>query len=135
MPVVIWYRYCGIHDPNCVVMCNTTRKWFCNGRGNTSGRSVNWLDSFQTPSSLPCLLVIYVYKCTFFLQSPIVPIVLASHTLQLLKCNTFFKMAHLCLIWLQPHNQSPGSCQVQRGNTSSGWSAWWFCAGVLQLRL
>lgn len=30
--------YCGIHDPACVVYCNTTKKWFCNGRGNTSGR-------------------------------------------------------------------------------------------------
>ncbi|CAK8678226.1 unnamed protein product [Clavelina lepadiformis] len=33
-------RYCGIHDPNCVVMCNSTRKWFCNGRGNTSGSHI-----------------------------------------------------------------------------------------------
>ena len=32
--------YCGIHDPAAVVMCNTTKKWFCNGRGNTSGRYV-----------------------------------------------------------------------------------------------
>lgn len=31
-------RYCGIHDPAAVVMCNQTKKWFCNGRGNTSGR-------------------------------------------------------------------------------------------------
>lgn len=30
--------YCGIHDPSAVVMCNATNKWFCNGRGNTSGR-------------------------------------------------------------------------------------------------
>jgi hypothetical protein len=30
--------YCGIHDPAAVVMCNQTKKWFCNGRGNTSGR-------------------------------------------------------------------------------------------------
>ncbi|CAF4098657.1 unnamed protein product, partial [Adineta steineri] len=29
--------YCGIHDPAAVVMCNQTKKWFCNGRGNTSG--------------------------------------------------------------------------------------------------
>lgn len=35
-----FYSYCGIHDPNCVVMCNSTKKWFCNGRGNTSGRYV-----------------------------------------------------------------------------------------------
>ncbi|CAG0889384.1 unnamed protein product [Cyprideis torosa] len=33
-------RYCGIHDPNCVVMCNVCRKWFCNGRGNTSGSHI-----------------------------------------------------------------------------------------------
>ena len=32
--------YCGIHDPAAVVMCNATNKWFCNGRGNTSGRYV-----------------------------------------------------------------------------------------------
>ena len=31
-------RYCGIQDPAVVVMCNSTKKWFCNGRGNTSGR-------------------------------------------------------------------------------------------------
>lgn len=34
-------RYCGIHDPSSVVMCRVTRKWFCNGRGNTSGRWVS----------------------------------------------------------------------------------------------
>ncbi|KAL4227542.1 ATP-dependent helicase NAM7 [Mactra antiquata] len=32
--------YCGIHDPACVVHCNTTKKWFCNGRGNTSGSHI-----------------------------------------------------------------------------------------------
>lgn len=32
--------YCGISDPACVVRCNKTKKWFCNGRGNTSGRLV-----------------------------------------------------------------------------------------------
>ena len=32
--------YCGIHDPAAVVMCNATKKWFCNGRGSTSGRYV-----------------------------------------------------------------------------------------------
>ena len=25
-------RYCGIHNPACVVKCLTTGKWFCNGR-------------------------------------------------------------------------------------------------------
>jgi len=38
--------YCGIHDPMAVVMCNITRKWFCNGRGNTSGRYANLLDNY-----------------------------------------------------------------------------------------
>ncbi|MEQ2184559.1 Regulator of nonsense transcripts 1 [Goodea atripinnis] len=33
-------RYCGIHDPACVVYCNTSKKWFCNGRGNTSGSHI-----------------------------------------------------------------------------------------------
>ncbi|KAA3678342.1 regulator of nonsense transcripts 1 [Paragonimus westermani] len=32
--------YCGIHDPACVVYSNTTKKWFCNGRGNTSGSHI-----------------------------------------------------------------------------------------------
>ncbi|KAH9376504.1 hypothetical protein HPB48_006589 [Haemaphysalis longicornis] len=30
-------KYCGIHDPGCVVQCNVCKRWFCNGRGNTSG--------------------------------------------------------------------------------------------------
>ncbi|XP_064459789.1 regulator of nonsense transcripts 1-like [Ornithodoros turicata] len=30
-------KYCGIHDPGCVVQCNICKRWFCNGRGNTSG--------------------------------------------------------------------------------------------------
>ncbi|WAR01019.1 RENT1-like protein [Mya arenaria] len=34
------FTYCGIHDPACVVYCNTTKKWFCNGRGNTSGSHI-----------------------------------------------------------------------------------------------
>jgi len=33
-------RYCGIHDVSCVVQCNSTKKWFCNGRGNTSGSHI-----------------------------------------------------------------------------------------------
>jgi len=32
--------YCGIHDPACVVLCTTTKKWFCNGRGSTSGSHI-----------------------------------------------------------------------------------------------
>ncbi len=30
--------YCGLHDPAAIVQCNICRKWFCNGKGNTSGR-------------------------------------------------------------------------------------------------
>lgn len=33
-------RYCCIHDPNTVVQCNICKKWFCNGRGNTSGSHI-----------------------------------------------------------------------------------------------
>lgn len=33
-------RYCGIHDPASVVFDNTDKKWFCNGRGNTSGSHI-----------------------------------------------------------------------------------------------
>lgn len=33
-------RYCGIHNPSCVVRCITCKKWFCNGRGNTSGSHI-----------------------------------------------------------------------------------------------
>ncbi|KAK7492584.1 hypothetical protein BaRGS_00016250, partial [Batillaria attramentaria] len=32
--------YCGIHDPACVVFCNTSKKWFCNGRGITKGSHI-----------------------------------------------------------------------------------------------
>lgn len=32
--------YCGIHDPASVLMCNQHKKWFCNGRGLTSGSHV-----------------------------------------------------------------------------------------------
>lgn len=32
--------YCGIHDPACVIQCNASKKWFCNGRGNTSGSHI-----------------------------------------------------------------------------------------------
>lgn len=32
--------YCGIHDPHSVVYCVTSKKWFCNGRGNTSGSHI-----------------------------------------------------------------------------------------------
>jgi len=35
-------RYCGIHSPSSVVRCifPNCRKWFCNGRGNTSGSHI-----------------------------------------------------------------------------------------------
>lgn len=34
--------YCGIHNPSSVVRCmhSSCRKWFCNGRGNTSGSHI-----------------------------------------------------------------------------------------------
>ena len=32
--------YCGIHDPSSVVQCVESGRWFCNSRGNTSGRYV-----------------------------------------------------------------------------------------------
>ena len=32
--------YCGIHDPMYVVRCQLTKKWFCNGRGCTSGSHI-----------------------------------------------------------------------------------------------
>lgn len=35
-------KYCGIHNPACVVRCNfpSCRKWFCNSRGKTSGAHI-----------------------------------------------------------------------------------------------
>lgn len=33
-------KYCGIHDPSTVVMCNNCKKWFCNGRGSTTGSHI-----------------------------------------------------------------------------------------------
>lgn len=33
-------RYCGIHNPSCVVKCNICNKWFCNYRGQTSGSHI-----------------------------------------------------------------------------------------------
>ncbi|KAK0425498.1 hypothetical protein QR680_009236 [Steinernema hermaphroditum] len=30
-------RYCGIHDTSSVAQCIACRKWFCNGKGSTSG--------------------------------------------------------------------------------------------------
>lgn len=32
--------YCGIHNPASVVKCLACQKWFCNGRGNTSGSHI-----------------------------------------------------------------------------------------------
>lgn len=32
--------YCGIHDPACVVKCIASKKWFCNGRGCSSGSHI-----------------------------------------------------------------------------------------------
>ena len=32
--------YCSIYNPACVVQCLTTKKWYCNSRGNTSGSHI-----------------------------------------------------------------------------------------------
>ncbi len=32
--------YCGISDPECLVMCKATKRCFCNGRGNTSSSHI-----------------------------------------------------------------------------------------------
>ncbi|CAM9393406.1 unnamed protein product [Ectocarpus sp. 12 AP-2014] len=33
-------RFCGIHDPACVVRCVESGKWFCNSCGNASGSHI-----------------------------------------------------------------------------------------------
>ncbi|ODM97533.1 Regulator of nonsense transcripts 1 [Orchesella cincta] len=33
-------RYCGIHEPSSVVQCNICDRWFCNGKGLTSGAHI-----------------------------------------------------------------------------------------------
>lgn len=32
--------YCGVSNPECVVRCSATKKWFCNGRGLTSSSHI-----------------------------------------------------------------------------------------------
>ena len=32
--------YCGLHDTDSVVKCETTGKWFCNSKGHTSGSHI-----------------------------------------------------------------------------------------------
>lgn len=32
--------YCGFHDPSSVIQCNICKRWFCNGKGNTSGSHI-----------------------------------------------------------------------------------------------
>ncbi len=44
-------RYCGIHDPACVVRCVESDKWFCNSRWNTTGAfwggwNDGWMDGW-----------------------------------------------------------------------------------------
>ena len=48
-------RYCGIHDPACVVRCVESDKWFCNSRWNTTGAfwggwSDGWMDGWMLES-------------------------------------------------------------------------------------
>lgn len=33
-------RYCGVHNPACVVKCLATGKWFCNGRSTSAGSCI-----------------------------------------------------------------------------------------------
>ena len=33
-------QYCSYHDPASVVQCNVCNRWFCNGKGNTSGSHI-----------------------------------------------------------------------------------------------
>ncbi|TKR93806.1 hypothetical protein L596_008196 [Steinernema carpocapsae] len=33
-------RYCGIHDKSCVAQCLGCKKWFCNGKGSTTGSHI-----------------------------------------------------------------------------------------------
>ncbi|XP_021948594.1 regulator of nonsense transcripts 1 [Folsomia candida] len=33
-------KYCSVHDPAAVVMCNICKKWFCNSRGHSSGAHI-----------------------------------------------------------------------------------------------
>lgn len=40
--------YCGVSNPACVVMCNSTGKWFCNGRGSTSAAHIVTVITFFT---------------------------------------------------------------------------------------
>ena len=32
--------YCGLSDPACVVKCVDSKKWFCNGRGNSNASHI-----------------------------------------------------------------------------------------------
>ena len=56
-------RYCGIHDPASAVMCNVCHKWFCNGRGNTSGSHIiNHLVRAKHKVRLtPGLLLLFIF--------------------------------------------------------------------------
>lgn len=64
-------KYCGIHEPNCVVMCNLCKKWFCNGRGNTSGSHIiNHLVSFfLSVWFLYLLCFIYLFSICYRIES------------------------------------------------------------------
>lgn len=36
----VFIRYCGVHNPACVVKCLSSGKWFCNGRMGSSGSCI-----------------------------------------------------------------------------------------------
>ena len=57
--------YCNIHDPASVVLCNTCKKWFCNGRGSTSGSHIiNHLVRSKHKEVRSLLIVIMFYLGT-----------------------------------------------------------------------
>jgi hypothetical protein len=38
--LLLFCRYCGVHNPSCVVKCLYTGKWFCNARMGSSGSCI-----------------------------------------------------------------------------------------------
>lgn len=101
-------RYCGIHDPAAVLQCQTCRKWFCNGRGSTSGRWKDVIASFFFFSILEknwnsCIDSRFPWLCFVILLWPIWCFI--------------SKNRNTCKIF-QPHYKSYGSCSTQGSFTS-----------------
>ena len=100
--------YCGIHDVNVVVQCQTSKKWFCNGRGNTSGRQLLFKVQFKK------LKTKYKQK------------------LYWIRKNAINKQTNFIF---QPHNQPLGARQMQGSFSPQGRTVKRFGARVLQLRM